>query len=332
MKIEKLPSGSYRVRMTINGKQQSVTFKHKPTEEEVLLKFSKKMESVIDCQHITFEVAANEYCKLKKNVISPNTYREYKKMPDRLSKDFINLYIDEITAVNIQKEVNDLSPNRRPKTVKNYYSFIMSVINMYREDFHPNIKLPKGAKVEPYIPTDEEVKLLFEQSQTDSNGKYYIAIVLGCYGLRRSEIAALSPTDFKDNIVTINKSMIENEDDEWIIRDYPKNDTSNRQIPIPSDIVDLINELGYVYQGHPNSITDYIAKFCDKNNIQHFSLHKLRHYFVSRLASENIDVETIISLSGHKTDYVMKTIYRHPINAKVKEASDKLNQILFTNS
>ena len=120
-----------------------------------------------------------------------------------------------------------------------------------------------------------------------------------------------------------------NSDKEWIIKDYPKNETSIRQIPIPEDVANMIKAQGYVYNGHPNSISAFIDKFCKENNIEHFSVHKLRHYFCSRLSAENIDVETIISLSGHKTDYVMKTVYRHPIDKKVQEASSKLNNILF---
>lgn len=329
MKFEKLPSGSYRVRMTFNGKRQSVVFDHKPTESEVMIKFSEKVSTVIDCKHITFEVAANEYCKLKENVISPTTYREYKNTCNRLSNNFINLYIDQISALNIQHEVNTLAKNKKPKTVKNYYNFIISVIRMYREDFHPKIKLPEGAKKEPYIPTDEEIKKLFEYVKTEKNGMYYVPIVLACYGLRRSEICALTPEDIKDNIVHINKAKVMNVDKEWIIKDYPKNETSIRQIPIPADIVEIINNQGYVYNGHPNSIFKVINRFCKLNNIEHFSIHKLRHYFCSRLASENIDTETIISLSGHKTDYVMKTIYRHAINDKIQDASDRLNNILF---
>ena len=331
MTIDKLPSGSYRVRMTFNGKQHAVTFKHEPTEAEIMKKFSEKVTSVITCKHITFEVAAKEYCKLKKNVLSPSTYREYSHTSERLSKEFIELYIDEITALQIQKEVNDLTPGKRPKTVKNYYSFIMSVINMYRDDFHPRIKLPQGKKIVPYIPTDEEVKKLFDYAQSESDGMFYIPIMLGCYGLRRSEICALELSDIKDNVINIHKSMVENNDNEWIIKDYPKNDTSNRRIPVPAAIVKEIQNQGYVYKGHPNSISDFIGRFCKNNNIEHFSLHKLRHYFCSRLASENIDTETIIALSGHKTDYVLRTIYRHPINEKVKDASNKLEGILFNN-
>lgn len=329
MNIEKLPSGKYRARMMVDGKRQSVYFDHKPTESEAMLSFSNKISNLIKAEHITFEVAANEYCKLKKNVISPTTYREYINTSNRLSKGFISLYIDEISTLNIQHEINTLAKDKRPKTVKNYYNFIVSVIRMYREDFAPKIKLPEGAKKETYIPTDEELKKLFECAKTEAGGMFYIPIVLASYGMRRSEICALTPEDISDNIVYINKSKVMNADKEWIIKNYPKNETSIRQIPIPEEVVKTIKAQGYVYNGHPNSISGFIDKFCKENNIEHFSVHKLRHYFCSRLSSENIDVETIISLSGHKTDYVMKTVYRHPIDKKVQEASDKLNNILF---
>lgn len=329
MKFEKLPSGSYRVRMTFSGKRYSVVFDHKPTEAEVMLKFSEKVNTVIDKNHITFETAAKEYCKLKKNVISPTTYREYSNTCDRLSKNFINLYIDQITALNIQHEVNTLSADKKPKTVKNYYNFIVSVIRMYNEDFKVKVKLPEGSKKEPYIPTDSEIKKLFKYAKSESNGMFYVPIVLASYGMRRSEICALTPSDIKDNIVHINKAKVLDVDKNWIIKDYPKNETSIRQIPIPAEIAAEIDKQGYVYEGHPNSISKFIEKFCDTNNIEHFTIHKLRHYFCSRLSAENIDVETIISLSGHKTDYVMKNIYRHSISSKVHEASNKLNDILF---
>ena len=143
MNIEKRPSGSYRVRMTFGGKRYSLTFDHEPTEAEVITKFSDKVNTLIDCEHITFETAAKEYCKLKKNVLSPATYREYVNMPNRLSPEFLKLYIDKITSKDIQQEINNLAATRKPKTVKNYYDFIIPVIRLYREDFRPKGTLPE---------------------------------------------------------------------------------------------------------------------------------------------------------------------------------------------
>lgn len=329
MKLEKLPSGSYRFRKMINKKIYKFTFDHKPTEIEVLLKLSELMDTVNDSEHIPFEVAANEYCKLKKNVLSPTTFREYTNMPKRMSDSFKTLYIDQITALHIQNEINIISKTKSPKTVRNYHGFISAVIKMYRPNFTFNTTLPQRKPKEVYLPTDEEVKKLIETSKTRCSGRYYIPIALACYGMRRSEICALTPEDIENNIVRIDKAKVMNVDKEWIIKDYPKNETSVRKIPISQDIANMIHEQGYVYQGHPNDISGFINDFCKENSIPTFSIHKLRHYFCSKLSSENIDTETILTLGGWKTDYVMKNSYRHAVSNKVQEASDKLSSILF---
>lgn len=330
MNIEKLPSGSYRVRMMVDKKMYRFTFDHKPSEKEILLKISDKMDKVNTSEHLPFEVAAKEYCKLKKNVISPTTYREYVNTCNRLSDTFVSLYIDQITPLDIQAEINTLSAKKAPKTVRNYHGFIVSVIKMYRPDFVFNTKLPQKVPKDVYIPTDDEVKKLMEYAKNQCSGRYYIPIVLACYGMRRGEICALTPEDIKDNIASINKVKVFNSDKEWIIKEMPKTEKSIRQIPLPAAIVEQINSQGFVYDGHPNNISDFINDACNALKIQKFSIHKLRHYFCSRLASENIDTETIMSLGGWKTDHVMKTVYRHSVTDKVKDASSKLDSILFS--
>lgn len=330
MTIDKLPSGSYRVRMTINGKQQSVTFKHKPTESEVMMKLSEKLSTPIAIKHITFEVAANEYCKVKKNVLSPNTYREYKNTPGRLSKDFISLYIDEIESIHIQNEVNNLALTRKPKTVANYYNYIMAVIRLFIKGYSPDPKVIRPMIIEelPYIPSPEEVKLLLEYAQEESDGMFYIPCMLGTYGLRRGEILALSPKDIKNNVVHINKAMVRDFENNWFIKNWPKTETSVRDVPINADLSKLIHEQGYIYKGHPNSISKFIDRFCKKYNVEHFSLHKLRHYFCSELSAENVDIETAKYFSGHKSDYIYIK-YRHAREEKIKQAGSQLDNILF---
>lgn len=329
MRIEKLPSGSYRVRKTYDKKSYSITFDHKPTEKEVLLKLSSLVDTPIKCDHITFETAANEYCKLKKNVISPSTYREYCNTCSRLSSAFTSLYVDEITQNDIQFEINRLAAEKSAKTVRNFHGFISSVMKMCRPEFKLNTTLPQKDNKVPHIPTDEEVKKLMEYSKTHCSGRYYVPITLACYGLRRSEICALDVEDIKDNIVYITKAKVFNADKEWEIKTTTKNETSDRVIPISEELANQIHEQGYVYEGHPNDITCFMADACNALKIPHFSIHKLRHYFCSRLASENIDTETILKLGGWKTDAVMSTVYRHAVSSKVQEASDKLTNILF---
>ena len=66
MNIEKRASGQYRARVQINKKRYTATFDHKPTESEVWLALSDKINTTINCKKITFELAAKEYCKIRK--------------------------------------------------------------------------------------------------------------------------------------------------------------------------------------------------------------------------------------------------------------------------
>lgn len=328
MKIEKLNQNSYRVRKTLNKKVYTVVFDHKPTELEAMLALSDKIEVVNQSKHIPFEVAAKEYVKLKANVLSPTTYREYSKTCDRLSKRFCSLYVDDITPVDVQQEINELSAKRKPKTVRNYHGFISAVLGMYRPNLKLTTTLPKEGEAIIALPTDEQLKLLIEHSKTFSDGMYYVPVMLGCYGLSRSEICALELSDFEDNIVFITKAKVMDVNNKWIIKEMSKTEKRTRQIPLPESLVEYIRNQGYVYNGHPGSITGYLTKACKYLKIEHFSLHKLRHYFCSRLSSEKIDTETILSLGGWKTDHVMKKRYRHAVSEKVQDASDRLTSIL----
>lgn len=329
MKLEKLPSGSYRVRMTINGKQQAVTFKKKPSETEVLLAFSEKVKgSIGDSKHIPFSVASAEYLKSKKNVLSPTTYRGYVGINKNLSDAFLALYIDEIRQLDIQMEINTQAEEKSPKTVRNYHGFISAVLGMFRPEFVIKTTLPQKQIKKVYIPSDEILKKLIEESKTRCNGRYLIPILLGTYGLRRSEVCALTLDDIEGNNINITKAKVQDYNNKWVIKEYLKNDTSCRTIPVSDEIIRLIKEQGYVYNGHPGNISGFISDFCKENDIPNFSLHKLRHFFCSRLSSEHIDTETIMALGGWKSDFVLRNIYRHKVTEKVKEASEKLTSII----
>lgn len=62
-------------------------------------------------------------------------------------------------------------------------------------------------------------------------------------------------------------------------------------------------------------------------------MHKLRHYFASRMSAMHIPDEDIMKMGGWQTDSVMKSVYRHAMHDEAmqaqREASRKLNDIIF---
>ena len=67
MTIEKLPSGSYRVKQMEKGKMYSVTIPYKPNKKEAFELIQNKINHVVD-ESISFKEAAGKYIDVKKNV------------------------------------------------------------------------------------------------------------------------------------------------------------------------------------------------------------------------------------------------------------------------
>lgn len=325
MKLEKLPSGSYRVQKMIEGKRHSITFDHKPKQDEINKEIAKLYTKISVDKRITFENAAKEYIESKRNVLSPRTVKEYKEMPKRLSESFIHMKVDSIKQLDIQNEINRLSKDKAPKTVRNYHGFISAVLRFYRPDMIISTTLPQKKKVEPYIPTDDEVKKVLAYIK-EHHPAYYVCTTLAAYGLRRSEILAINSKSLTGNILRIDRAKVLNEDKEWVIKPT-KTTESTREIRIPQEIADLIIEKDSAFDGYPNDIYKVVAKACDKTNVTRFSLHKLRHYFASKLLSENIDITTVMAMGGWQSTSVLRSHYAHAMEEKKNEAFDIIDKI-----
>lgn len=276
MKIEKRGSGSYRVRKLYKGQMYTVTFDRKPTQKEAMQTMAKELDRVQEkYRSLTFKTAAEKYIDSKRNILSPSTVRLYGITLNVLSDGFKSLNIHDVTVMDIQTEINCLSKNHSPKTVRNYHGFISAVLGAFRPEPKIYTTLPQKVKNEPYIPTDMDVKRIPEHAK---GTEYEIPIILACYGMRRSEICALMPEDIDGDIVHIRKAKVFGADGAWVDKNT-KTTSSTRDIIIPLEVADRIKEKGYVYKGHPNSISEYLGSTEDKLGIPRFTMHKLRHYF-----------------------------------------------------
>lgn len=331
MKIEKLPSGSYRIRKMYKGKTYSVVFDYKPTQKEAIKAMAEELDKIQEKhKSMTFESAADKYIESKRNVLSPSTIKGYDAILQRIPSNFMSKNIHDITALDVQKEINRMAKTYSPKTVRNHHGFISAVLSV----FHPRLKLyttlPKKLKSDPYIPSSSDIKGILEYSR---GTMFEIPIMLACYGMRRSEICALNPEDVDGDIVHINKAKVQDENKNWVVK-ATKTVESTRKIIIPMELANKIREQGYVYKGHPNSITCFLFKAQDKLRIPRFSIHKLRHYFASEMSALGIPEADILRMGGWETDHVMKSVYRHSMmekeeNAK-REAAEKFRNTLFS--
>lgn len=331
MKIEKLPSGSYRIRKMYKGKIYTVITEYKPSQKDAIQLMAAELDKIQGkFEKMTFGAAAEEYIASKRNVLSPTTIRSYGTITKMLSTEFSSININDITVRDVQSEINQLTKGRSPKTIRNYHGFISSVLGVFCPHLKLNTTLPQKIKNKPYIPTDEDIRRILEYAR---DSEYEIPIILACYGMRRSEICALTLDDIDGDVISINKALVMDDNKQWVIK-TTKTTASTREIIIPMKIADQIRKRGYVYKRSPNSITEYLEKAEVDLGIPHFSLHKLRHYFASKLSAMNVPEADIIKFGGWETDYVMKGVYRHAMEDRQqkaqRDAANKLGNALFS--
>lgn len=331
MKIEKLPSGSYRVRKMYKGQTYTVTFDGKPTQKDAAIAIAKELEKIKSKKvNMDFQKAAKSYVDMKRNVLSPKTIKEYSEKINRLPNWFCELPISDISQVEINKLVNELSCGRSPKTVRDYHGLITAVMGTFYPSLKISTTLPQKVKSDAYTPSQEDVKKILEAVK---GSEFEVPITLACYGMRRSEICALTIGDIDGDIVHINKALVQNEKKEWILKST-KTTESTRDIIIPVELAKKIKSQGYVYKGYPGSITHHLERIEKKLGMEKFSLHKLRHYFASQMSALGVPEADILKMGGWETDHVMKSVYRHSMMDKEekakREASEKLRNALFS--
>lgn len=322
MTIDVLPSGNYRIREMRNGKVYRLTVNHKPTKREAKELIEKEIGGFTD--KTTFLVAADNYINSKNNVLSPSTIRGYRAVLRNLDVSFLDTPLDKINLLKIQELINKISLSHTPKTVRNVNGLVMSVLKFYGSDVK-SPTLPQKDKKPVYIPTEEEVKSILSEVK---GTKYEVAFILGTMGLRRSEICALTKEDLNGNVLTINKALVQNTDNEWVVK-KTKTTESTRTIVVPDYVVNLINESGVCEYG-PHAIYQALQRTQRRLGIQQFPFHKLRHFFASYMHDLGYSDKQIQEFGGWKTDQVMKTVYQHAMEMdKVKKnMSDNIDKLV----
>ncbi len=327
MNVEKLPSGSFRVRKMINGRTISMTFDRKPTQKEIQKELERRNVFANANHEFTFKIAAEEYMQSKKNVLSTTTIKNYNSILKNLSDTFKNKKVDTITAMDVQREINDYSATRSPKSVKNASGFIAVVLSMYSPDLRLKTKLPQNIPHEEYIPSKEDIEKVLKYAEgTD----YELILKLACFGFRKGEMLAITPDDVKDDIVTVSKSLAVTDDGSYDVK-TTKTESGIRQVRIGKELANKIKEQGYVYNGFPGNVLRFLHKAQDAVGVPRFKLHAFRHYYVSMCHAMGIPDVYIIKSIGHRTDTTLKRVYRHEIEQETlkvqKDIEKKVSEL-----
>ena len=329
-KAKKLPSGSWNCSVFSHmedGKRKYVSFTAQ-TKAEAELKaaeFSanKKHQKYFD---ITVGEALTRYVASKEGVLSPSTYREYRRASEHDYDGIRNRRIKSLTSEDLQLWVTKLTQKgMTEKSIRNNIALLRASLALFQPDINYRITLPPKRISRPVSPSDEAVGALLD----NSTGNLHRAILLGMRGMRRGEICALTYEDIVDGVAHIHSDMIKGPDNGWVIKEIPKTAGSDRFIRVP----DMGEGTGRIVTCSPGNITKQFGDLKKKLGID-FRFHDLRHYFASTAAILQIpDVYTADfggwSRAGNAP--VMKAVYQNNIKTMsdyyARKLEDHLSEI-----
>ena len=250
--------------------------------------------------------------------------RPFPVYPTRLCRthfqgDFGSTRLNELNSQIVQIWISDLSKRLSPKTVRNAYALLTAALDMFAPDLSIRVQLPARKHPELYCPNDTDIqRLLAESAGTDLE----IAILLAAFGpLRRGEICALTSRDIKENTITVSKSIVRSEDNEWITKS-PKTYGSYRTIQMPEFFFKHIRgKKGALCNLNPDQLTREFERVLELCQLPHFRFHDLRHYSASIMHAIGVPDQYIMQRGGWSSDNVMKSVYRNVIDLEAEKQS-----------
>lgn len=330
-KAKKMSSGNYFIRLRLGGEEICIT---EQTEKECIrqAQFIKseylagKREADSNQKFPTLSESIDKYIEDRKNILSPLTVRGYRIIQKNRFKDIMEIPVDQIT--DWQRIINREAGTCAPKTLKNAWGFVRSVVEDVIGKFPPEVRLPAPIPPDQPFLMPEEIKVFVTAVQ---DTKYAIPCFLALSSLRASEIEALDWKDIPQNpqFIHVSGAVVLNADNKKVRKKSNKNTTSTRNVPVM--IPELSEALerdrkptGSLMGMHQNSLRYGIAKICRENDLPNVGIHGLRHSFASLAYHLQIPEKIAMEIGGWSDSTTMHKIYTHIAKSDISRYQTKM--------
>lgn len=336
-KPRRLSSGNYFIQMRLGGESVSVTA---PTSKECTREASyikaeylagkraPKQEPVEEVKLPTLSSLIDQYINSKSNTLSPSTVRGYRAIQKNRFKATMERSVSDITEDEWQSITNKEAALCSPKTLKNSFAFIRTVLQSEAKIKIPEVTLPGSVSNETAFLTPDEIKLFVEAVK---DTKYAIPTLLALSSLRISEIYALQWENIAKNpkFVRVAGAVVLDEDHRFTKKKQNKNSSSTRNVPI------FIPELaaaierdrqpsGRVVTMKQNTLRLGIHKICKEAGITDVTVHGLRHSFASLAYHLRIPERIAMEIGGWANINTMQKVYTHIAKSDISRYQTEL--------
>ena len=259
--------------------------------------------------------------------IRSTTYERYERIIKHINKIFGDMLISDFDVLEAQKRLNTIVS---PATKDDCFALLMEMFEKATRirliDFNPikALEITKHQKKHGKAFTVEQEQAFIRACESTTRG---IAFIICIYtGLRRGELLALTAEDIDlvGRTVSVSKQFIEGQ----IAK--PKTAASIRQVPIFDNLYKYLAtaelpNTGRLFPIKEHALREHFQNALKKAGLegQGFTIHSLRHTFVTRCAELGIARHIVQRWAGHATPDMTDNVYTH-LNTDFEQQQIKL--------
>lgn len=333
-RIVQLPSGSWFCRVRVNGEDIPITDEDYNVVEAKayaykagLLQAKKK-----PLENTTVGQAFDKYIETED--LSPTTADRYRRIRQNYMAPLMGLKLADITMQKINKSMEQerrrISRNGKPlspKTIKNAYSLLKSVLNKYYPDFKCEINYPEIKRKVPFILHPAEIYPAVKGTDIE------LAVLLAMwYTMSMSEIRGLTKSrSLYGNKLVIRETVVTVTGDYSLRKTGGKEVERTRAFDLDDYVVSLIDKVegDIIVPYTSNRIYRKFQACLKKAGLPPVSFHSLRHVAASVMADLGIPDPIQKERGGWLTDNILKNTYTHTFSRSRIEA-DRTIDTYFT--
>ncbi|MCM1306802.1 MAG: site-specific integrase [Firmicutes bacterium] len=269
----------------------------------------------------------------KKSTIRESTYIKYEGINrNYIIKYFGSVRLNELDPIQAQQIFVSIPyPRERQSILAQMKQMYDKAVQLNIIDYNPllSIELPKHKKKAGNALTRAEENEFIKECSKSVYCDFFMVCLKA--GLRRGEALALTPADidFDKKRISVSKSYNNKK------IHFPKTDAGLRIVPLFDDLLAYITKYKdapknkRIFPYDETTVHEGFTRVCNRclfETDRHFTIHSLRHTFITRCAEKRIDLKTVAKWVGHSDINMTMQIYTHVNNDFEQEEIENYNR------
>lgn len=276
---------------------------------ELLLSKPKK------CEYTVEEWAEKWLTTFMPGKIRTTTYERYGRIIRNINKVFGDMLISDFDVIEAQRRLNTIES---PATKDDCYALLMEMFEKAARirliDYNPikALEITKHQKKHGKAFSTAQEQAFITACESNKRGLAFIICIYT--GLRRGELLALTAEDINldERTVFVSKQYIDGRITE------PKTASSIRKVPIFDNLYKFLvsadlPKTGRLFQIKQHALREHFQNVLKEAGLngQGFTIHSLRHTFITRCAEMGIARHIVQRWAGHATPDMTESVYTH---------------------